>query len=149
MIINLEINRKTEAIQSILYCSILFGDSECMLKLLHPKGTYLGMTKARFIYFVRTELTKKFSEFISEDAHIFTNLVDLGKHAGTRCFIFNRKRLYGRKPPAYVFLPHPDQNHQIWKIIKTVNYVNEKALHNTTTMFKKGTAKKYNALYKN
>ena len=77
-------------------------------------------------------------------------MIEVGRHAGERCFVFNRNhRDKNNRPIAYVFIIHPHQNNEVWKIVHTTNYMNERALTKGSLMFRKDMSKKFNALYKN
>lgn len=150
MQIRLKRNKRLENLKSILYCAIHFGDFQSIESILHPNGNFLGMSKQRFIYFLRKEFFKEKSEFISEDSQIWSVIIEVGKYAGERCFIFNRDHKdKNNRPIAYVFIVHPRQNKEIWKIVKTTSYMNEKSLTKSALMFRKDMGKKFNALYKN
>jgi hypothetical protein len=142
-------NKRSENIKSMLYCAIHFRDFQCIESILHPNGVFLGMSKQRFIYFLRKELLKEGSEFISEDSIIWTIMIDIGKHLGERCFIFNRQhKRENTKPFAYVFIIHPTQHKEVWKIIRTTNYINETTLK-SSLMYSKNLGKQFNTLFKN
>ena len=53
MRINLKKQAKEEDIQSILYLGIMFGDIDCISKILHPKGKFMGMSKSKFMYSIK------------------------------------------------------------------------------------------------
>ena len=150
MQLRLKRNKRSENLKSMLYCAIHFGDFECIEAILHPQGNFLGMSKQRFIYFLRKEFFKENSEFISDDSQIWSIMIEVGRHAGERCFVFNRNhRDKNNRPIAYVFIIHPHQNNEVWKIVHTTNYMNERALTKGSLMFRKDMGKKFNALYKN
>tara|TARA_Y100001978_G_C23678823_1_gene427912 strand:- start:1395 stop:1847 length:453 start_codon:yes stop_codon:yes gene_type:complete len=150
MQIKLKRNKRAENLKSMLYCAIHFGDFDCVESILHPNGIFLGMNKHRFIYFLRKEYLKDQSEYIADDSQIWSVMIEVGKYAGERCFIFNRDHMdKNNRPIAYVFIVHPHQQKSVWKIIHTTNYINEKTLTKRSLMFNKDKGKKFNSLYKN
>jgi hypothetical protein len=70
-------NKRTENIKSMLYCAIHFRDFQCIESILHPNGIFLGMSKQRFIYFLRKEFFDEGSEFISEDSVIWSVMIEV------------------------------------------------------------------------
>ena len=149
MKIEMKLNKSNENIKSILYCAILFGDVETVAKILHPQGHFVGMSKARFLYFLQREHHKPEFNFIDEETSIWADLIDLGLYAGQRCFIFNREIKYNGKPRAFVFVMHPHQSKQVHKIVVSKKYTNEQTITRVALLFNQKKKNDYNLLFKN
>lgn len=130
MKINLKKEVKENRIKSILYLAITFGDFECIQKLLHPKGMYCGLSKGKFMHYLMFK-----DEFESDEMHKeieveypfrYNEMISLDRFPGQRCFIIQNKRLNDGEPKAYVFLMHPHQKHQVYKIIETKKFKEER-----------------------
>lgn len=150
MKLNLIENRKQDDIQSILYCAILFCDLQSITKILHPQGSFMGMSKARFIHsFKQYELNHTKPENEMESKHNFTTMISLHKYPGQRCFVLPMDSINGGIKGAYVFVMHPSQKNKVFRIVETGIFQEEKYFISSALLFKKQEGKKYNFLYAN
>ena len=150
MRINLKKQPKEEDIQSILYLGIMFGDIDCISKILHPKGRFMGMSKCKFIYSIKRHayLGENISE--EEDSEIdFTNFISLHRFPGKRCYVLPMKRINGGASGAYVFIMHPDKNKQVGLILETGIFQEEEHFVSSALMYRNEAHEKYDLLFKN
>ena len=150
MNLNLIANKKQDDIQAILYCAILFGDIRSIMKILHPQGNFMGVSKARFIYtFKQYELKENNKESDVEPTHNFSTMISLHNYPGKRCFVLPMKSINGGVNGAYVFVMHPNQKNKVNLIVETGIFQEEKHFISRALLFDKEDAKKYNFLYCN
>jgi hypothetical protein len=127
----------------------MFADFKVVEKILHPKGTYLGMSKSRFLYFLQKEHNDPESKFISEQSIIWSALFDIAAFPGQRCYIFNRSIKHNGKPRAYVFRLHPVETTQVCRIVVSQKYINEKKLTEMSYQLNRKRSSEYYLLFKN
>ena len=150
MRINLKKQAKEEDIQSILYLGIMFSDIDCISKILHPKGKFMGMSKSKFIYSIKRHayLDEKISE--EDESEIdFTNLISLHRFPGQRCYVLPMNKINGGVYGAYVFVMYPDENRQVGLIVETGIYQEEEYFVSGALMYRKEGFEKYDLLFNN
>ena len=150
MRINLKKQAKEEDIQSILYLGIMFSDIDCISKILHPKGKFMGMSKSKFIYSIKRHayLDEKISE--EDESEIdFTNLISLHRFPGQRCYVLPMNKINGGIYGAYVFVMYPDENRQVVMIVETGIYQEEEYFVSGALMYRKEGFEKYDLLFNN
>ena len=150
MRINLKKQAKEEDIQSILYLGIMFSDIDCISKILHPKGKFMGMSKSKFIYSIKRHayLDEKISE--EDESEIdFTNLISLHRFPGQRCYVLPMNKINGGIYGAYVFVMYPDENRQVGLIVETGIYQEEEYFVSGALMYRKEGFEKYDLLFNN
>ena len=150
MRINLKKQAKEEDIQSILYLGIMFSDIDCISKILHPKGKFMGMSKSKFIYSIKRHayLGEKISE--EDESEIdFTNLISLHRFPGQRCYVLPMNKINGGIYGAYVFVMYPDENRQVGLIVETGIYQEEEYFVSGALMYRNEGLEKYDLLFKN
>jgi len=150
MRINLKKQAKEEDIQSILYLGIMFSDIDCISKILHPKGTFMGMSKSKFIYSIKRHayLGEQISE--EEESEIdFTNFISLHRFPGQRCYVLPMKMINGGDSGAYVFIMYPDENKQIGLILETGIFQEEEHFVSSALMYRNEEHEKYDLLFNN
>ena len=150
MRINLKKQAKEEDIQSILYLGIMFSDIDCISKILHPKGKFMGMSKSKFIYSIKRHayLGEKISE--DDESEIdFTNLISLHRFPGQRCYVLPMNKINGGIYGAYVFVMYPDENRQVGLIVETGIYQEEEYFVSGALMYRKEGFEKYDLLFNN
>ena len=150
MRINLKKQAKEEDIQSILYLGIMFSDIDCISKILHPKGKFMGMSKSKFIYSVKRHayLGEKITK--EDESEIdFTNLISLHRFPGQRCYVLPMNKINGGIYGAYVFVMYPDENRQVGLIVETGIYQEEEYFVSGALMYRNEGLEKYDLLFKN
>ena len=150
MRINLKKQAKEEDIQSILYLGIMFSDIDCISKILHPKGKFMGMSKSKFIYSIKRHayLGENISE--EDESEIdFTNLISLHRFPGQRCYVLPMNKINGGIYGAYVFVMYPDENRQVGLIVETGIYQEEEYFVSGALMYRNEGLEKYDLLFKN
>ena len=150
MRINLKKQAKEEDIQSILYLGIMFSDIDCISKILHPKGKFMGMSKSKFMYSIKRHayLGEKISE--EDESEIdFTNLISLHRFPGQRCYVLPMNKINGGIYGAYVFVMYPDENRQVGLIVETGIYQEEEYFVSGALMYRNEGLEKYDLLFKN
>ena len=150
MKINLKKQEKEEDIQSILYLGIMFSDIDCISKILHPKGKFMGMSKSKFIYSIKRHAYLGENNTEEEESEIdLTNLISLHRFPGHRCYVLPMNRINGGSYGAYVFAMYPDENGQIGWIVETGVYQEEEHFVSSALMFQNGEYEKYDLLFTN
>ena len=150
MRINLKKQAKEEDIQSILYLGIMFSDIDCISKILHPKGKFMGMSKSKFIYSIKRHayLGKKITK--EDESEIdFTNLISLHRFPGQRCYVLPMNKINGGVYGAYVFVMYPDENRQVGLIVETGIYQEEEHFVSGALMYRNEGLEKYDLLFNN
>lgn len=150
MRINLKKQAKEEDIQSILYLGIMFSDIDCISKILHPKGKFMGMSKSKFIYSIKRHayLGEKISE--EDESEIdFTNLISLHRFPGHRCYVLPMNKINGGIYGAYVFVMYPDENRQVGLIVETGIYQEEEYFVSGALMYRNEGLEKYDLIFNN
>ena len=150
MRINLKKQAKEEDIQSILYLGIMFSDIDCISKILHPKGKFMGMSKSKFIYSIKrhAHMGEKISE--EDESEIdFTNLISLHRFPGQRCYVLPMNKINGGIYGAYVFVMYPDENRQVGLIVETGIYQEEEYFVSGALMYRDEGFEKYDLLFNN
>lgn len=150
MRIHLKKQEKEEDIQSILYLGIMFSDIDCISKILHPKGKFMGMSKSKFIYSIKRHayLGEKISE--EDESEIdFTNLISLHRFPGQRCYVLPMNKINGGIYGAYVFVMYPDENRQVGLIVETGIYQEEEHFVSGALMYRNEGFEKYDLLFNN
>ena len=150
MRINLKKQAREEDIQSILYLGIMFGDIDCISKILHPKGTFMGMSKSKFIYSIKRHAY--LGENISKEGESeidFTNFISLHRFPGQRCYVLPMKKINGGDSGAYVFIMYPDENKQVGLMLETGIFQEEEHFVSSALMYRNEAHEKYDLLFKN
>ena len=150
MRINLKKQAKEEDIQSILYLGIMFSDIDCISKILHPKGKFMGMSKSKFIYSIKRHayLGEKITK--EDESEIdFTNLISLHRFPGQRCYVLPMNKINGGIYGAYVFVMYPDENRQVGLIVETGIYQEEEHFVSGALMYRNEGFEKYDLLFNN
>ena len=150
MRINLKKQAKEEDIQSILYLGIMFSDIDCISKILHPKGKFMGMSKSKFIYSIKRHayLGEKITK--EDESEIdFTNLISLHRFPGQRCYVLPMNKINGGVYGAYVFVMYPDENRQVGLIVETGIYQEEEHFVTGALMYRNEGFEKYDLLFNN
>ena len=150
MRINLKKQAKEEDIQSILYLGIMFSDIDCISKILHPKGKFMGMSKSKFIYSIKRHayLGEKITQ--EDESEIdFTNLISLHRFPGQRCYVLPMNKINGGIYGAYVFVMYPDENRQVGLIVETGIYQEEEYFVSGALMYRNEGLEKYDLLFNN
>ena len=150
MRINLKKQAKEEDIQSILYLGIMFSDIDCISKILHPKGKFMGMSKSKFIYSIKRHayLGEKITK--EDESEIdFTNLISLHRFPGHRCYVLPMNKINGGIYGAYVFVMYPEENRQVGLIVETGIYQEEEYFVSGALMYRNEGLEKYDLLFNN
>lgn len=150
MRINLKKSLREEDIQSVLYLGIMFGDIDCISKILHPKGNFIGMSKSKFIYSLKRHDFLGVQSNMEEESEIdYTTLISLHRFPGHRCYVLPMSKINGGIDGAYVFMMYPDDQRLIGLIVATDVFQDEDCFLSNALMFRNDANEKYDLLFNN
>lgn len=132
-----------------LYACLVFKDFEKIEKILDKKGRFLGMSYNRFLLFLRVEFEKSHEEYLFDlDGILKGYHVDIGRHAGSLCFLFKKFLDSKGNYSALLFIPNETGNHII-AIKRSEKVTTEKNFNRMTKQYTGENGKKYNLIFKN